>query len=62
MHPLLTNEFLSKPFTLRIVKIHTFHKHSAEVNITGLNKLFIMQTCPCNLDPLTPHFYIVKLV
>ena len=21
----------------------------------------IMQTCPCNVDPLTPHFYIVKL-
>ena len=20
-----------------------------------------MQTCPCNLHPLTPHFYIVKL-
>ena len=20
-----------------------------------------MQTCPCNEDPLTPHFYIVKL-
>ena len=23
--------------------------------------LNIMQTCPCNEDPLTPHFYIVKL-
>ena len=21
----------------------------------------IMQTCPCNVYPLTPHFYIVKL-
>ena len=21
----------------------------------------IMKTCPCNEDPLTPHFYIVKL-
>ena len=21
----------------------------------------IMQTCPCNEHPLTPHFYIVKL-
>ena len=21
----------------------------------------IMQTCPCNDDPLTPHFYIFKL-
>ena len=20
-----------------------------------------MLTCPCNVDPLTPHFYIVKL-
>ena len=20
-----------------------------------------MQTCPCNVDPITPHFYIVKL-
>ena len=23
--------------------------------------LFIMLTCPCNEDPLTPYFYIVKL-
>ena len=23
--------------------------------------LFIMQTCPCNEHPLTPHLYIVKL-
>ena len=23
--------------------------------------LHIMQTCPCSDDPLTPHFYIVKL-
>ena len=21
----------------------------------------IIQTCPCNVHPLTPHFYIVKL-
>ena len=21
----------------------------------------IMLTCPCNVDPLTPHFYIVNL-
>ena len=21
----------------------------------------IVQTCPCNEDPLTPHFYIVEL-
>ena len=20
-----------------------------------------MQTCPCNVDPVTPHLYIVKL-
>ena len=26
-----------------------------------LTKKFIMKTCPCNADPLTPHFYIVKL-
>ena len=23
--------------------------------------VYIMQTCPCNIYPLTPHFYIVKL-
>ena len=23
--------------------------------------IFIIQTCPCNKDPLTPHLYIVKL-
>ena len=21
----------------------------------------VMLTCPCDVDPLTPHFYIVKL-
>ena len=26
-----------------------------------INTLFIMLTCPCNVDPLTHHFYIVKL-
>ena len=25
------------------------------------NCVLIMLTCPCNVDPLTPHFYIVKL-
>ena len=24
-------------------------------------KICIMLTCPCNVDPLTPHFYLVKL-
>ena len=24
-------------------------------------RLYIMKTCPCNVHPLTPHFYIVKL-
>ena len=23
--------------------------------------LHIIITCPCNVDPLTPHFYVVKL-
>ena len=26
-----------------------------------LRRNFIMLTCPCNVLPLTPHFYIVKL-
>ena len=26
-----------------------------------INPVFIMLTCQCNVDPLTPHFYIVKL-
>ena len=33
------------------------------VNIMGYSALFlyIMKSCPCNVYPLTPHFYIVKL-
>ena len=39
------------------------------INLSELIYLFIlvkrerdiMQTCPCNEDPLTSHFYIVKL-
>ena len=27
----------------------------------GTVLIIIMLTCPCNVDPLTPHFYIVKL-
>ena len=23
--------------------------------------VLIMQTCPCNVHPLTPHFYLVRL-
>ena len=31
--------------------------------LSGVQKvnISIMQTCPCNNDPLTPHFYLVKL-
>ena len=32
----------------------------AQNNWEKIRKI-IMQTCPCNEDPLTPHFYIVKL-
>ena len=32
-----------------------------EIFIKAGGKLHITKTCPCNDDPLTPHFYIVKL-
>ena len=28
---------------------------------TLFQKLDIIKTCPCNVHPLTPHFYIIKL-
>ena len=31
------------------------------MNFRVENFVTIMQTCPCNEDPITPHFYIVKL-
>ena len=37
---------------------------SAASNIIYMTKYDnsrIMQPCPCNVDPLKPHFYIVKL-
>ena len=38
------------------------HSHSMiSVLVVRCVMYFIMQTCPCNVDPLTPHFYIVKL-
>ena len=34
-----------------------------QYSLISVNGIFknIMQTCPCNVHPLTPHFYIVKL-
>ena len=33
----------------------------APVPVHCFSNTFIMETCPCNEHPLTPHFYIVKL-
>ena len=41
-------------------KIKQFDFSFSKVNYFPPLK-FIMITCPCNEDPLTPHFYIVKL-
>ena len=35
----------------------TFQKESQK----SLNSQIIRKTCPCNISPLKPHFYIVKL-
>ena len=38
--------------------LHTFYFYVGDMlESHGI----IMQTCPCDVDPLTPHFYIVKL-
>ena len=37
------------------------HHNWTEIGRGGEPKLFIMLTCPCNEDPFTPYFYIVKL-
>ena len=29
--------------------------------VSSLFEYHIMQTCPCDVDPITPHYYIVKL-
>ena len=36
---------------------YNFCQVSIQTEIVGT----IMQICPCNEDPLTPHFYLVKL-
>ena len=43
--------------------IRAFHKIEYDVHRAPKNfsSLAITQTCPCNEDPFTPHFYIVKL-
>ena len=33
----------------------------AEIMVLYLEETTIKITCPCNVDPLTPHFNIVKL-
>ena len=44
-----------------------FAKDGYSATLTEPNIIFsiiwhtIMKTCPCNVYPLTPHFYIVKL-
>ena len=32
-----------------------------QINDIEIDFVLIMQTCPCDVDPLTPNFYIVKL-
>ena len=45
-----------------IIRKHvTLQQKNAHVSTAGKVSQRIMQTCPCNADPLTPHFYIVKL-
>ena len=36
-------------------------KLNTETEINHRLSIYIMITCPCNVYPLTPHFYIVKL-
>ena len=31
------------------------------INLNNYSLYRITQTCPCNVDPLTPHFYMVKM-
>ena len=31
------------------------------IDMTKYDNSGIMQTCPCNVNPLKPHFYIIKL-
>ena len=40
----------------------TAHNELSHLDLQCLpSSLCIMQTNPCNVHPLTPHFYIVKL-
>ena len=39
----------------------TWFVGSAAIPENCTHEKHIMQTCPCNVHPLTPHFYIVKL-
>ena len=48
------------PRTSSIVQVIFYHLRSAEIFREFKNN-FIRITCPCDLYPLTPHFYIVKL-
>ena len=34
---------------------------ASEIEVTSIKPKLITKTCPCNVYPLEPHFYIAKL-
>ena len=46
-----------------LARLPVMHKIRGSIPGRGVTDFctLIMKTCPCNEDPLTPHYYIVKL-
>ena len=59
---LFSSIFSSKLSSSEIALNQMAHSTRTELSISCLSQYGIfMITCPCNVYPLTPHFYIVKL-
>ena len=55
---IIIKRFMTHSFNLSM--IYSYEKIIQDDNLEVL-VLYIRITCPCDLCPLTPHFYIVKL-
>ena len=60
----IIREFLNEiRFAMLKLTLDDDYTHSATYSFTEINSIWIVirKTCPCNVYPLKPHFYIVKL-
>ena len=55
-----SNDETDEPVSMMVIVLAAVGGLIFTILIIGMS-ILIMLTCPCNVDPLTPNFYIVKL-